>query len=228
MRVHRLSIFTPEPVGVGRRVRYGGGNRSGAAGRRRSQLRGADRVGGECRVSCGRHRRRGVAVPARRPAHRSALARAARGGWPGRGQDATRGQNAAARAWRCAAGRGQLAGQAAGPARVRRDPGRPGRAGLVPGARARRAPGPAEPRGRRGRWGSLRGREARPCAWCPRRRRAGRWRRSSGAWSRTWGCGRAPAARFPPRPCRTGSAAGKPSSCRRSARRSTPRPGASG
>src|SRR5438309_1013901 len=39
MRVHHLSIFAPEPVGGGRRVRYGGGNRSGVAGRRRSQLR---------------------------------------------------------------------------------------------------------------------------------------------------------------------------------------------
>src|SRR6266702_3509594 len=42
MRVHRLSIFTPEPVAGGRRVRYGGGNRSGAAGRRRSRPRGAE------------------------------------------------------------------------------------------------------------------------------------------------------------------------------------------
>src|SRR5258707_13321181 len=32
MRVHRLSIFPPEPVGVGRRVRYGGGNRPGQQG----------------------------------------------------------------------------------------------------------------------------------------------------------------------------------------------------
>ena len=31
-----------------------------------------------------------------------------------------------------------------------------------------------------------------------------------------------------PRPCRTGSGAGKPSSCRRSAARSTPRPGVAG
>ena len=127
------------------------------AGRRRSRLRGADRVGGECRVSCGRHRRRGVAVPARRPADRSALARAARGGWPGRGQDAARarwpgqGQDAAAaRGGRRAAGRGQPAGQAAGQVRVRRDPGRPGRAGLVRGARARRARGSGGARGSTG------------------------------------------------------------------------------
>jgi len=32
MRVHRLSIFAPEPVGVGRRVRYGGGTAPGQQG----------------------------------------------------------------------------------------------------------------------------------------------------------------------------------------------------
>src|SRR5947208_11796029 len=32
MRVHRLSIFAPEPVGVGRRVRYGGGTAPGWQG----------------------------------------------------------------------------------------------------------------------------------------------------------------------------------------------------
>lgn len=71
MRVHFLSIFASEPVGGGGRVRYGGGT---APGRQRSRLRGAERVGGQWHVSCGRHAGAGwlflfvvlLIVPARR------------------------------------------------------------------------------------------------------------------------------------------------------------------